>query len=244
MNKKILTIIQARSGSKRFPNKMLKPVINSKTVLECILERLQSLTKRTEFYVATSKKNQDQEIVKICEKNNIKVFCDSETNVLQRFYRLSQKIEDAKIVVRLCADSPFHDTDIVNKGIDFFLKNNYDYISNLDFRNYPLGTMVEVMTKKALTMAYQNATLDFEKEHVTPYIRNNTNQFNIGHFSNEIDLFHHRWTLDYEEDYKMMCEVYKELYPKNPNFKMMDVVKLLDNRPDIYEITAHLPRDK
>ena len=135
-----------------------------------------------------------------------------------------------------------YDPNVIDSFLDYFFINKVDYMSNTAIDLFQNILDIEIMTKKSLEIAYQNARLDFEKEHVTPYIRNNPDQFKIGNFTNDIDLSHHRWTLG-EDDYKMMCAVYKELYPENPNFKMMDVVKLLEERPDIYEITAHLPRD-
>ena len=235
--------IQARMGSHRLPGKIMRSCINNKSILELIIERLNNIKNVHQIYVLTSNEKEDLKIVEECNKLGVNVFCGDEKNVLKRFYDLAKTLEKINVIVRICADSPLHDPDIIDQGIQYFKKNKFDYVSNCCPRTLPYGTAVEVFYKSVLKKVYQNVVEENEKEHVTPYIRNNPDLFKIGNFTNDIDLSHHRWTLDYEDDYKMICTIYKELYPENPNFKMMDVVKLLEERPDIYEITAHLPRD-
>jgi spore coat polysaccharide biosynthesis protein SpsF len=242
----LVTIIQARMGSSRLPGKVLMPLINECSSLECMINRvLQSkYISRDNLIIATSELPQDEKINKECFKLGIKCFRGSENNVLKRFYEATKMVSgNTEYIIRLTADCPLHDPNVIDAFLDYFFINKVDYMSNTAIRSFPKGLDIEIMTKKSLEIAYQNARLDSEKEHVTPYIRNNPDQFKIGNFTNDIDWSHHRWTLDYEDDYKMMCAVYKELYPESPNFKMMDVVNLLEERPDIYEITAHLPRD-
>ena len=235
--------IQARMGSHRLPGKVLRSCINKKSILEVIIDRLNKVKNIKQVYVLTSNKKDDLKIVDECNKLGVNVFSGDEKNVLKRFYDLAKTLKKINIIVRICADSPLHDPDIIDQGIQYFKKNKFDYVSNCFPRTFPYGTAVEVFYKSVLKTVYQNVVEDNEKEHVTPYIINNPDKFRLGNFSNDIDLSHHRWTLDYVEDYKMISAIYKELYPNNPNFGMMDVVKLLEERPDIYEITAHLPRD-
>ena len=242
----LVTIIQARMGSSRLPGKVLMSLINELSSLECMINRIvqSKYISRDNLIIATSELPQDEKINNECFKLGVKCFRGSEKNVLKRFFdTLKTGHKNATHVIRLTADCPLHDPGVIDAFIDYYKQNQVDYMNNASPRTFPKGLDIEIMTKKSLEIAYQNATLDFEKEHVTPYIINNQDQFKIGNFTNNIDLSHHRWTLDYEQDYKMICEIYKELYPKKPNFKMMDVVKLLEERPDIFEITAHLPRD-
>jgi len=50
----------------------------------------------------------------------------------------------------------------------------------------------------------------------------------------------HRFTIDYEEDYKFIEAVYKELYPSNPLFGLREILELLERRPDIFQINASM----
>lgn len=242
----LVSIIQARMGSNRLPGKVLMPLINEYSSLECMINRIlkSKYISRDNLIIATSELPQDEKINKECFKLGVKCFRGSENNVLKRFYEATKMVSgNIEYIIRLTADCPLHDPNVIDSFLEYFFNNKVDYMSNAATRSFPKGLDIEIMTKKSLEIAYQKATLDFEKEHVTPYIRNNPDQFKTGIFTNDINLSHHRWTLDYEDDYKMICTIYKELYPENPNFKMMDIVKLLEERPDIYEITSHLPRN-
>ena len=107
-------IIQARLGSKRFPNKVLKK-INGKTVLEHVISRVKNVEFKNRVIIATTDKKRDKEIIKIAKKNNCLFYAGSENNVLERFYKTAKKFK-LKNLIRVSADSPFIDSRIIEKA--------------------------------------------------------------------------------------------------------------------------------
>jgi len=185
----IFTIIQARLNSTRLPRKVLLPFKDNKNVLEFLIERLIELNP----IIATVK--DADEIVNIAKKYNLRYFIGSEEDVLERFF-LTTKYFNAKendLIVRICSDSPFLNSKIVKEVIKNFKD---DYTHNL---NDTKGLNVEVFRFKCLEKAYFNAKTKFEKEHVTPWIKNNCkiNEVNIVNLDKIL-------TLDTKEDYEYL----------------------------------------
>ena len=130
MNRKVLVIIQARLGSTRFPNKVLKK-IGKKTVIEMIVDRISKSKYIDNLVVATTDKSIDKKLHKFLRGKNINVFLGSEKNVLDRFYKVS-KLFSPKYVVRICGDCPFVDSKLLDEMIKKIKAKNYDYVSNIN----------------------------------------------------------------------------------------------------------------
>ena len=211
--KKILIIIQARSGSTRLPNKMTKKIINNKTTLELIIERLSKTKSNASIIVATTNKRADDKIERLCNKKNILVFRGNENDVLDRYYQTTKKY-NGDIIVRLTGDCPILDPDLIDTLINIYQTKNVDYVSNTIIPTYPDGLDIEIFSFKALEKAWKNATLTSEREHVTPYIKSNSKLFKLHNVRSKTNLSKHRWTLDEENDLKFIKCIYKNLYKK------------------------------
>lgn len=231
---KITAIIQARTSSTRLPGKILKdlPYASGITCLEQVIRRLKKSRRLNDIIVATTKEKEDNEIINIVKKEDIKYFRGSKENVLSRYY-FAAKENNIDIIVRITSDCPCIDADITDLTIDNHINKMVDYTTNSLVRTYPHGFDVEVFNFNALKKAYKNATKDYEKEHVTPYINRNPQKFKInivkapkGLYSPDI-----RITLDTEEDYALLCVVYDYLYPKNKYFSAYDIVNLFNEKP-------------
>ena len=233
-------ILQARCGSKRLPNKVIRN-INNKPILELIIERLKNVSS-TKLIVATTKSKVDDKICKICEKNNVPFYRGKKNDVLSRFYEITSKYK-LKTVIRSNADCPFLDKDIIEKMIKIYKKKNYDYFSNILEPSFPSGLHIEIFNYKTVNKAHKEATSSSDREHVTPYIYNNTKKFSIGSFKNNKNLSFHRWTIDYLEDLKFVKKIYKE-FNYNNNFKMTDILKLLKKKPEIMKINYHIKKNQ
>jgi spore coat polysaccharide biosynthesis protein SpsF (cytidylyltransferase family) len=218
---KILSIIQARTGSTRLPGKVLLP-LEDKTVLEHVIERTRKSRLINKTIVATSIKKQDLPIVKICAEKNIQVFTGSETNVLDRYYQAARLFLPDNIV-RITADCPAIDPVIIDKTIKKCLRENADYASNQLTETYPDGLDLEIFTFKALEQAWKKAKKPSEKEHVTPYIRYNPSLFKIAGIESKENLKNKRWTLDEPRDYEFLKIIFKQVYTKKPDILTEDV---------------------
>jgi spore coat polysaccharide biosynthesis protein SpsF len=237
----ILTVIQARNGSSRLPGKIGLPLL-SKALLVRMAERVQRAELCGTLVIATTTDPADDPVQALCEKEHILCFRGHPTDLLDRHYQAALLFK-ADIVLKIPSDCPLIDPAIIDKGIRLFLEapGGLDYLSNLHPASYPDGNDVEVMTFEALAKAWKLAQRPLEREHTTPYIWENPNDFRIANFSweNGKDLsMSHRWTIDYPEDYAFIEAVYNALYPVNPAFTLQDILNLVDTRPYIFKLNA------
>jgi spore coat polysaccharide biosynthesis protein SpsF len=235
----IVSIIQARMSSSRLPGKVMLPVLD-KPILLRMLERVQRAKLIGQLVVATSTNSDDDAIEKLCEDNNLICYRGHLTDLLDRHYQTGKKF-NANAVVKIPSDCPLIDPAIIDKVIKFYLdnSNNYDFVSNLHPATYPDGNDVEIFSFQSLERAWKESTRQLEREHTTPYFWENPDKFRIGNVTWETGFDYstsHRWTIDFEEDYQFIKEVYEELYPHNANFGLNDILKLLNDKPEIAEI--------
>lgn len=237
-----LCIIQARTGSTRLPNKVLMD-LEGKTALEHVVLRVQKSKMISEVIVATTISRSDLSIVKLCSEKEIRVFCGSENDVLDRFYQAA-KLLGPKNIVRITADCPLMDPEIIDAVLSKHENENADYTSNTAIEKYPDGEDVEVFKFSALLKAWSDADLTSEREHVTPFIRKHTDLFKHSSVESEIDLSSKRWTLDNQEDYDFISEIYKALYKKNNFFGIKEVLVYLADHPDLEMINSNIGRNE
>ncbi|MBS1527539.1 MAG: glycosyltransferase family protein [Bacteroidetes bacterium] len=241
MGKKIVIVIQARMSSSRLPGKVLMPILG-KTLLYRIVERLKLIRHRAQLVVATSLEPSDDVIEQEAENIGVPCFRGSLDNLLDRHYQAALA-HNADIVLKIPSDCPLIDPRIVDDVLDFYFQHEgeYDYVSNLHPATYPDGNDVEIMTIACLEKTHKEAARKLELEHTTPYIWENTGKFRIGNFVWPAGLDYsmsHRFTIDYEADYRFIKRVFEELYPQNVDFSCQDILNLLQNKPDIYQINA------
>lgn len=241
---KVVAIIQARMGSTRLPGKILKKVMD-KTLLEYQLERVRQSRLIDEIIVATTEKDQDQAIVKLCEQLGQKVYRGSENDVLSRYYEAAVQ-NKADVVVRLTSDCPLIDPEVIDEVIQLYLKRrvDIDYASNTLERTFPRGLDTEVFSFGALQKAHERALLEGDREHVTAYIYTNPSEFHLVNLSCRQSLGSHRWTVDAEEDFELIKRILEHLYPINPQFVMQDVLDQLKMNPTWVDINAHIEQKK
>jgi spore coat polysaccharide biosynthesis protein SpsF len=236
----ILAILQARLSSSRLPGKVLKHILGKPMLLHQI-ERIQNSKRIDKLVVATSTEKSDDAIEKMCLDNNVEVFRGELENVLDRFYQCAKKY-NPDYIVRLTGDCPLADWKIIDDMIQYYLDEELDYMSTSP--KLPDGLDAEVMTMSALSEAKQKAVLPSELEHVTQYINKNPNKFKNEHFNFDKDLSHIRWTVDESEDFILVEKIYQALYEDNPLFLMNDILKLLDQRPELNKINGNFSRNE
>lgn len=242
---KTVAIIQARMGSSRLPGKVLK-MIAGKTVLQHVIERVRQVKNIDEIVIATTVLDQDDIIARETEKCGGKCFRGSEEDVLSRYY-LAAAENEADIVVRITSDCPLIDPHVTDAIVTFF-KNHREYTivtnagSDLTQRTYPRGLDTEVFSFDALKEAFVHADKQYQREHVTPYIYENS--LKTFHYKNKDNYSRYRWTLDTEEDFMLITEIYRYLYKTNHDFYMPEIIALLERHPELNEINAHIEQKK
>jgi spore coat polysaccharide biosynthesis protein SpsF len=234
-------ITQARTTSTRLPRKVLMN-LNGKTVLEHHLNRL----KWSGFpvYVATTINKTDDPIVEFCEKHSVKFHRGSEQDVLSRFYECAKKFE-LDIIVRVTSDCPLIDGKLIKQGVQTFMDKGSDsYVSNCIQRTFPRGFDFEIFSMHSLEKAFNEATEQFEREHVTPFIRNAEKNSGIA----LIDIIRKenaggfRITLDEEDDLKLM-KVLFELHGMENKYAD-EIITFLKTHPEIAGLNAHVEQKK
>jgi spore coat polysaccharide biosynthesis protein SpsF len=210
---KTLLITQARTGSTRLPGKVLLKIADQ-TLLEIHLNRLKKCKSVSEIIVATTGKHEDEAIETICADLKVKCFKGSENNVLDRFYKCA-KNEQPDWIIRTTADCPLLDPALVDAVIQCAVVNNVDYCSNTFIEHFPDGQDIEVFKFSVLEQAWKDATLESEKEHVTPYIRSNANEkgrqiFKAINFPCISDFSKIRMTVDEQRDFQLIETLIKK----------------------------------
>lgn len=238
----IVAVIQARISSTRLPGKVLKK-IEGKTVLEHVINRVQAARKIDNIVVATTVKKEDLEIMKLCANLGISVFCGSEDDVLDRYYQ-SARLFKAGHIVRITSDCPLIDPQVIDEVIGLYFQKKADYATNTIPETYPDGLDTEIFSFKTLQMAWNNAKLFSEREHVTPYIRKNPNIFKIVNLRSNVNFSSKRWTLDEPEDLEFIKIIYKNLYPKDSLFGMKKILIFLKKHPEVEKINRNIKRNE
>ena len=237
-------IVQARMTSTRLPGKVLMPVMG-KPLLEYELERLQRVRRADNIIIATTTNDTDQPIVDLAERLGIKAFRGSEEDVLSRYYRAAQE-NGLDVVVRITSDCPLIDPVAVDAVIGAYLDNaeNCDYVSNCLTRTFPRGMDTEVFPFTLLEKAHWEATAQSDREHVTPYIYEDSQRFRLLNVAFQNDESHHRWTVDTPEDFKLIECILKTLYPVNKLFGLKDVLVLMKAHPNWLEFNSQIEQKK
>lgn len=226
---KIVALVQARMGSVRLPGKVLKSIVG-KPMIEILLDRLSNSVELDQIIVATSTDRKNDLLHKKVEQLGYACFRGSEKNVLNRYYE-SAKFYKADAVLRITGDCPLVDPRLVDECIKGFKNSAVDYFSNIEPPSYPDGLDVEVFTFEALRFADKESSSDFDKEHVTTFIRN-SDKFTKSSLTNKEDLSHLRWSVDEQEDLEMISDIFEFFHP-NILFDWTDVIKLLESAPNL-----------
>jgi len=237
----IVAIIQARMGSTRLPGKVLMD-LNGVPMLQYQVDRVKQSKLIDQVLVATSVLSQDDEIANFCENNNILSFRGSEDDVLSRYYHAAKEY-NADAIVRLTADCPMLDPEVIDKTIALFQQDNIDYAANTvppESSKYPDGSDVEVFSMFALKRAYQEATNEEDREHVTFYFWKSKQKdtFETAQLSNHEDFSKYRFTVDYPEDYEVVKMIDEELKKMNQFGSLNEIVEILNNNPEISALNS------
>ncbi|OPX88180.1 MAG: 3-deoxy-manno-octulosonate cytidylyltransferase [Pelotomaculum sp. PtaB.Bin104] len=240
MKIKMVVIIQARMGSTRLPGKVMKDLFG-KSVLAHVIERVNQIKSIDDIIIATTTSERDDIVEQEAVNQGVKVFRGSEEDVLDRYYHAAKKY-NARSVVRITSDCPLIDPFISDEIINYFQEHEYDLVTNaggdLTQRTYPRGLDTEVFSMQMLEEAFNKASEGYQREHVTPYIYEHSKK--IYYYKNSCDYSRFRWTLDTEEDFMLIREVYKHLYKGKHDFYFKDIIKLFDQYPELIKINENV----
>ena len=142
-------------------------------------------------------------------------------------------------VVRISADCPLLDPVEVDRVVRHFRSRAVDYVS-LGY-TYPEGFGAEVFTCDSLRHAWENATSQEDREHVTPYIKR-TERFSTERLEYREDVSRFRATVDEAEDLQVVEALLKRYYDSSPLFSIEDAISFLKDNPDIATANSRVRR--
>ena len=226
----ITCIIQARMGSTRLPGKTMEKITKDKRVIDFVVEQLKFSKIIEKIIVAIPDSIEDDVTYNHLLSKKIQTYRGSLKNVLDRYYQCAKNISSS-VIVRVTADCPLIDPEIVDKVIMKFIKNKFDYVSNTHPRTFPYGTETEVFSFNALEKAWNETRNDFDREHVTPYFYKNPNKFSIGNVIQEKNQSNYRWTIDYNEDLELVKYIANNIIKKP--ILTNDIINLIIKNPNL-----------
>ena len=237
---KIVSTIEARMGSTRLPGKTMKEIVG-KPMLELLIERLKRARRIDEIVVATTVKPEDEVIVELAERVGVKWFRGSSEDVLDRVLKAA-KFYRADIIVEITGDCPLIDPAVVDIVIKRYLEEKHDYVSNCLSRTFPRGLDTQAFSVGVLEEVSQLTQDPVDRENVSLYIYEHPRKYKLHNIEAPPECYHpeYRWTVDTEEDFQFVKAVYESLYYENPNFSTEDIVKLLEEKPDLCKINMYI----
>ncbi len=232
-------IIQARMGSTRLPGKVLRPLAG-RPMLARIVDRIRACPEVTRVVVATSDREGDEPIRRLCAAEGIDCFAGSEQDVLDRFYQAAAQFGGYPLI-RITADCPLVDPGLLSKLVALYGEGGYDHAGVatgagaifLGQGRYPDGLDAECFSAAALERAWREATSPQDREHVTPFIWRQKDLFRIGQLMSDVDYSQLRWTVDNEADFELIARIYDALYRPDRVFGMDDVLQFLAAHPEL-----------
>lgn len=237
---KTVAIIQARIRSKRLPRKIMRE-LGHNPLIKFLLSRLKFSNYINEIIVATGSDSSNDELVEFLTTEGIKYFRGDDDDVLSRYYNAA-KAYSADVIIRVTGDCPFVDWSLIDSGVQKFNEFNLDYISNIDPPTYPDGLDFEIFTFSLLERAHLNADSKYDREHVTPYMRNIVG-LKKSVILSEVDYSSIRITVDEVADLVVAENLVEFFYPRI-NFTLNEIVNLSKSRPELFHENRNINRNE
>jgi spore coat polysaccharide biosynthesis protein SpsF len=256
---KTTAIIQARMASSRLAGKVLLD-IGGEPMLVRVIERTRRATLVDEVVVATTTDPSDDLVSDLCQARGYPHYRGSVHDVLDRYYQAA-KDSSSQVIVRITADCPVIDPQVIDRIIEEFWGSTitqngsgenlttwpaqpaYDFAANRLpppwGRTYPIGLDTEVCTFNGLDLAWKEATLPHQREHVMPFFYEQPDRFRILLVNHEVDFGALRWTVDTPEDLDLMQQIYAKFNGRD-DFSWLEILDLIKRHPELGEINAQV----
>lgn len=235
--------IQARTGSSRLPNKVLKPVLG-KALLQHQIERIQRASTINRVVLATSDLAQDDPLEDLAHSMGILCFRGSETDVISRVCGALEKFE-IDIHAEFQGDNSIPDPAVIDFVVGYFLEHSekFDYVTNALKTTYPPGLEVSVYPSQILFDANLRASSSEHREYVGFHINQHPDVYRLKNIEapaaiSRPDL---HLEVDTEEDFLLVSHIY-EHFASQPNFTIEDVVAYTDAHPQLTQSNSGIER--
>jgi spore coat polysaccharide biosynthesis protein SpsF len=233
---KTAIVVQARMGSSRLPGKILKKLGHA-TVLDEVLRRCRAVAGVDVVVCAIPDSPEDDVIIPIAERAKAVVVRGPSTDVLARYLLAAQAVE-ADIVMRVTSDCPLIDPGLCGALLTVRNATSADYAANNMPPSFPHGLDCEVFTMQALKRADRSAVEEYDREHVTPWLRRDDSISRAVYYDPGKENVEQRWTLDFPDDYAFVSRLFDRLPPPPAIPSWHEVLKCVALTPGLAEINA------
>lgn len=233
---RIVCIVEARFRSTRLPGKVLMP-IRGEPMLGRMIERLRRARTLDEIVVATADGPADDAVAAYAESLGVFVFRGSEDDVLDRVVRAAQS-RSAELIVETTGDCPLIDPGIIDKVVGDFMMGGADFVSNILPHTTPRGMDVRVFRTADLAEINEKSTDPADHEHVSLHFWEHLDRYRCRNVESELPdaAATLRFTVDTAQDLELVRAIYAELYELKPDFNLVDILQLMDRRPDLVDL--------
>lgn len=241
----ILGVVQARMGSSRLPGKVLAD-LGGRPVIDRVIRRLESSSSIDQVVLATSSNPVDDPLALWATDNGVALVRGDEFDVLNRFHTVLEGYPRAEHIVRVTGDCPLVDPALVDQLVRVHLESGADFSANRlpppAGRTTPVGLDIEIATRAALGVAWAEASLASDREHVMPYLYRSPNQFDVRIVDMERDLSHHRWTVDTPEDLTAVRRLWGLL--RDPLVGWEEILAVAEAHPEIEDLNSGITQKR
>lgn len=230
-------IIQARMGSSRLPAKVMRD-LGGRPVLEHVLRRCQNIPNADTVVCAVPEGPENDPIVSLCEAREIVVVRGDESDVLGRYHKAAMAVK-ADVILRVTSDCPLIDFEVCDAVLTLREQENSNYACNNMPPSFPHGLDCEAFTMTALDMAHRQANTAHQREHVTPWLRQNSTVSRTALSGPGGSVTDHRWTLDYPEDLDFFQALFAHIVGDPTTLNYRAILKVLDSNPTLNTINSN-----
>ena len=231
-----IAIIQARTASERLPSKVLRDLFG-KPLIAHVIERLR-LTNGIDRVVMAVPEEDEEILGEIAENCGAEIFCGPADDVLERFHMVT-RVYDSPFIIRATGDNPLLDTEMLSKAIEEVKSGQWDMVGT---EGLPLGSAAEVFPVGLLDLMRYAATEDYHREHVTAYLYEHENEFNVKRIKvpKRLHAPRLRLTVDTEDDFRLIRTVYDKLYIPGTIIDLGEVIEYLKDNTGLASINRHI----
>lgn len=237
---KVTAIIQARMGSSRLPGKSVLPLAGVPLVGR-ILERVKKSKLLDEVVLAIPKSSENDELANLGNLYQVTVYRGSELDLVERYYNAALESK-CKYIVRIPADNPIIYSEEIDRIISHHLKLRRpgfsSNIAEIFGSKYPDGFGAEIFDFELLKFVHSNSRNNQKSEHIHLNFFDYSTQLPVDKnwcpistvsCPNEFARPELVFDVNTKEQYDLIANMYKDLYPANSNFGPEEAILWYDS---------------
>ncbi|MHB8772530.1 MAG: cytidylyltransferase domain-containing protein [Syntrophales bacterium] len=227
--------ITVRTGSTRLPEKALLQ-INGRSTIEHVIDRTKRSKQAQIIVLCTTESRNDDILCEIAERSGISFFRGSAEDKLMRWKGAAERF-DVEFFVTADGDDLLCDPELVDLAFSQYERSGADFIEG---RNVPCGGFTYAIKVSALNKVCEIKDTA-ETEMMWVYFTD-TGLFKTEILQDVPDVLQRpeiRMTLDYDDDLRFFKTIFDH-FSDNPTFTLRDVIKYLDDNPQVIKINQYL----